>query len=183
MQAPEWNTTERQAGPVTEVTIGGDRNACHALPVSKFTMQEKLPLRAADAGPDGPGSSSPGVAPALPGYFPYPSGTGVRVTGIRGGGAQVSGAQVVVADQLELAVVGLAGTRAAIAGRLTDALVRPRALPALWLAGRQVVDVFVRGLRARVLPCRALARNFPPLPATGRADVGYLPGPRVHPAR
>jgi hypothetical protein len=78
--------------------------------------------RAADAGPDGPGSSSPGVAPALRGYFPYPSGTGVRVAGIRGGRAQVSGAQVVVADQLELTLAGfagLAGTHAGIAGRLT----------------------------------------------------------------
>jgi hypothetical protein len=47
---------------------------------------------------------SPGVAPALPSYFPDPSGSGIRVGGIRAEGAEVSGAQVVIADQLELAL-------------------------------------------------------------------------------
>jgi hypothetical protein len=97
-----------------------------------------------------------------------------------GGRAEIDVAQVVVADQLELTLVGfvgLVGTHAATADRLTDGLVRPHALLALWLASLQVVDVFVPGLRTLVMPCRALAHNFPPLPTMGRADMGYLPGP------
>jgi hypothetical protein len=111
---------------------------------------------------------SPSAASALPGYLPDPSGTGVRVGGIRGGGAQVSGAQVVIADQLELAVVRLVRTHAAIAARLTDVLACPRrarGLPSFWLTGLRAGDVFVHGLRMRVMPRRVLAHDFLPLPA------------------
>jgi hypothetical protein len=73
--------------------------------------------------------SPPGVAPALLGYFPDPSGTGVRVGGIRAERAEVSGAQVVVADQLELVIVRLVRTHGAVAGRLADGLAWPVALP------------------------------------------------------
>jgi len=72
--------------------------------------------------------SPPGVAPVL-GYFSDPSGTGVRVGGIRAEWAEVSGAQVVVADQLELVIVRLVRTHGAVAGRLTDGLAWPVALP------------------------------------------------------
>jgi hypothetical protein len=73
--------------------------------------------------------SPPGVAPTLLGYFPDPSGTGVRVGGIRAKWAEVSGAQVVVADQLELVIVRLVRTHGAVAGRLADGLAWPVALP------------------------------------------------------
>jgi hypothetical protein len=111
------------------------------------------------------------------GYFPDPSGIGVRVGGIRAEGAEVSGAQVVVADHLELVLVRLVRTHAAIAGRLTDGLAWPHALLVFWLAGPQADDFFVSGLRMRIMPCRALAHDFPPLPAVCRADSNYLPGP------
>jgi hypothetical protein len=117
-------------------------------------------------------------APALPGYFPDPPGVGVRVGGIRGGGAEVSGAQVVVADQLVLAVARLIRAHAAIVARLTDVLVCPlraHGLPSFWLAGLRVGDVFVPGLRTRVMPCRVLAHGFLPLPAVW-ADSEYLSG-------
>jgi hypothetical protein len=65
---------------------------------------------------------SPGDAPWLPDYFPYPARASVRVREIRGGGAQVGGAEVIVADQLELTLVRLVRNHAAIAGRLTDGL-------------------------------------------------------------
>jgi hypothetical protein len=110
------------------------------------------------------------------GYFPDPSGTGVRVVGIRAEGAKVSGAQVVVADQLELALVRLVRTGAAIAGRLPDGLARPRTLPVCWLAGLRVGDVFFSGLRMLVMPWRVLAHDFPPLPTVCGADLEYLPG-------
>jgi hypothetical protein len=119
------------------------------------------------------------VAPALPGYLPDPSGTRVRVVGIRGRGAEVSGAQVVVADQLKLALVRPVRTHAAVAGRLTERLARPHALFVSWLAAPRVRDVLVFGLRARVMPCRVLAHDFPPLPAVCGADSGYLPGPNA----
>ncbi len=126
--------------------------------------------RAADAGPDGPGSSSPGVAPALRGYFPYPSGTGVRVAGIRGGRAQVSGAQIIVADQLELALIRLVRTHAAVAG-LADGLAWPYALLVFWLSRLRVGDVFVSRPRIRVMPCRVLAHDFPKPSAVCGADL------------
>jgi hypothetical protein len=72
--------------------------------------------------------SPSGVAPALLGYFPDPSGTGVRVGGIRAEWAEVSGTQVVVADQLELVIVRLVRTHGAVAGRLADGLAWPVAL-------------------------------------------------------
>lgn len=128
--------------------------------------------RAADAGPDGPGSSSPGVAPALRGYFPYPSGTGVRVAGIRGGRAQVSGAQVVVADQLELALIRLVRTHAAVAGRPADGLAWPYALLVFWLSRLRVGDVFVSRPRIRVMPCRVLAHDFPQAVGCLRSRLG-----------
>src|ERR1700751_2413410 len=117
-----------------------------------------------------------GVALAVPGYFPYPSGIGVRVGGIRAEGAEVSGAQVVVAVQLELVLVRLVRTHAASAGRLTDGLAWPQTLLVCWLAGLRVSDVFVSGPRMRVMPCRVLAHGFPPLPAFCGADSDYLPG-------
>jgi hypothetical protein len=95
---------------------------------------------------------SPGIAPAPLGYFPDSPGTGVRVAGIRGGGAEVSGAQVVVADQLELALVWLVRTHASIAGRLTDGLAWPHALLVLWLRRLRVGDIFVSRPRMRVAP-------------------------------
>src|ERR1700739_2422022 len=99
-----------------------------------------------------------GWAGSLPfGYFPDPSGIGVRIGGIRAEGAEVSGTQVVVAVQLELVLVWLVRTPAAIAGRLTDGLAWPRTLLVCWLAGPGVGDVFVSGLRMRVMPCRVLA--------------------------
>jgi hypothetical protein len=97
--------------------------------------------------------------------------------GIRGGGAEVSGAQVVVADQLELALVRPVRTHAAIAGRLTDRLAWPHALLVFWLARLRVGDVIVFRPRMRVMPCRVLAHDFPPLLTVGKADLGYLPGP------
>jgi hypothetical protein len=121
--------------------------------------------------------SPPGVAPALPGYFPDPSGTGVRVVGIRAERAEVSGAQVVAADQLELVIVRLVRTHGAVAGRLPDRLAWPVALPVFWLAGPQVGVVFVSGLRMRVVPCRVLAHDYPPLLARCGAGSDYLPGP------
>jgi hypothetical protein len=76
--------------------------------------------------------SPSGVAPALLGYLPDPSGTGVRVGGIRAKWAEVSGTQVVVADQLELVIVRLVRlvrTHGAVAGGLADGLEWPVALP------------------------------------------------------
>jgi hypothetical protein len=73
--------------------------------------------------------SLPGVAPALLGYFPDPSGTRVRVVGVRAERAKVSGTQVVVAEQLELVIVRLVRTHVAVAGRLADGLAWPVALP------------------------------------------------------
>lgn len=111
---------------------------------------------------------SPGAAPALPGYLPDPSGTGVRVGGTRGEGAEVSGAQVVIADQLQLAVVRLVRAHAAIVARLTGVLACPpraHGLPSFCLAGLRAGDVFVPGPRMRVMPCRVLAHGFLPLPA------------------
>jgi hypothetical protein len=113
---------------------------------------------------------SPGVAPTLPGYFPDPSGTGVRVSEIPGGGPEVSRAEVVVADQFELALVRLVRTHAAIAGRLRDGLAWPHALLVFRLAGLRVGHVFVSGLCMRVMPYGVLAHDFPPLPAVCRAD-------------
>jgi hypothetical protein len=122
--------------------------------------------------------SPPGVAPALPGYFPDPSGTGVWVVGIRAERAEVSGAQVVAADQLELVIVRLVWTHGAVAGRLLpDGLAWPMALPVFWLAGPQVGVVFVSGLHMRVMPCRVLAHDYPPLLAVCGAGSDYLPGP------
>lgn len=98
---------------------------------------------------------------------------------MRGGGAEVNVAEVIVADEPELALAGLAGlagSRVVIVGLVTGLLV-PHALPVAWLASLQVVRVFVPGVRTRVMPCRALVHNFPPLPAMGRAGMGYLPGP------
>ena len=120
---------------------------------------------------------SPGVAPALPGYLPDLSGVGVRVGGVRGGGAEVSRAEVVIADQLELALVRLVRTHAAIAGRLTDGLTWPHAVLVFWLARLRVGDVFISGPRMRVMPCRVLAHDFPPPPTACSADSDYLPGP------
>jgi hypothetical protein len=63
--------------------------------------------------------------------LPYPTRRGVRVGEVWGHRAEIGGAQVVVADQLELALVGhvgLVGTRAAIIGLRTDGLVRSHAL-------------------------------------------------------
>jgi len=105
---------------------------------------------------------------ALRGYFPDPAGTGVRVGEIRGGGAEVSDAQVVIADQLELALVRLVRVHAAIVAWLARGLVCPpraHGLLSLWLAGLRAGDVVVPGLRMRVMPRRVLAHGFPPLPA------------------
>jgi hypothetical protein len=111
---------------------------------------------------------APGVTPALPVYLPHPSGAGVRVGGPRCRRAEVGGAQVIVADQLELAVARLVWARAAIVARLTDVLgCPPRAhdLLSFWLAGLRADDVFIPGLRMRVMPCRVLAHDFLPLSA------------------
>jgi len=58
----------------------------------------------------GVGSSQRGGSPWLarfsrPGHFPDPSGAGVRVDGTRGEGTQVGDAEVVIADEVELAIV------------------------------------------------------------------------------
>src|SRR5580692_5318315 len=119
-----------------------------------------------------PGSSSPGAAPAVGGYLPHPSGTGVRVAGTRGGRAEVGRAQVVVADQPELALVGLVRIHAPIAGRLADGPAQVRARPAFGrscLRERDVL-VFIFGPHVLVMPGRVLAHDFPPLPAANRAD-------------
>jgi hypothetical protein len=121
--------------------------------------------------------SPSGVAPALLGYFPDPSGTGVRVGSIRAERAEVSGTQVVVADQLELVIVRLVRTHSAVAGRPADGLAWAVALPVFWLAGLHVGVVFVSGLRMRVMPCRVLAHDYPPLLAVCGAGSDYLPGP------
>jgi len=89
--------------------------------------------------------------------------------------AKVAGPEVVVADQLELILLRL--VRAHADGRLADGLAGLPALLVFWLAGRRVIDVFVPGPRLRVMPCRVLAHDDPPLPAVGRAGSGYLPGP------
>jgi hypothetical protein len=96
---------------------------------------------------------------------------------IRGGGPQVGGSQVVVADELELALIGLVRAHLAIAGRLADGPARPSALLVYSPGGLQLVDVFIVGLGPRVMPCRALAHALPPLSAVNSADSGYLPGP------
>jgi hypothetical protein len=101
-------------------------------------------------------------------YLPDPPGTGVRVGEIRAEGAEVSVAQVVIADQLELAFVRLVRTHAAVVARLACGLVCPpraRGLLSFWLAGLRAGDVFVPGLRMRVMPCPVLAHGVPPLPA------------------
>jgi hypothetical protein len=119
--------------------------------------------------------SSSDVAPALPGYFPWPPGADVRV-GVRAEWAKVGGPEVVVADQLELVLLRPVRAHGA-AGRLADGPAGLPALPVFWLAGHGVIDVFVPGPRMRVISCRLLAHDDPPLPAVGRAGSGYLPGP------
>jgi hypothetical protein len=112
------------------------------------------------------------------GYLPDPSGVGVRIGGFWGGGTEVSGAQVVIADQLDLAVVRGVRARAVIVARLANLLAgRPRAhgWPSPRLAGRWGGVVFVSGPRMRVMPCRVLAHGFLPPPALG-ADEEYLSG-------
>jgi hypothetical protein len=94
---------------------------------------------------------------------------------MRAEGAKVGGPEVVVADQLELLL--LRPVRAHAAGWLAGGLTGLSALLVFWLAGHCVIDVFVPGPRMRVMPCRLLAHDDPPLPAVGRAGSGYLPGP------
>jgi hypothetical protein len=96
---------------------------------------------------------------------------------IRAEWAEVSCAQIVVADQLEVVIVRLVRTYGAVAGWLAAGLAWPVALPVFWLAGRYVDDVFVSGLRMRVMPCRVLAHDYPPLLAVCGANSDYLPGP------
>ena len=95
---------------------------------------------------------------------------------MRAEGAKVGGPEVVVADQLELILLRPVRARAADS-RLADGLAGLPALLVFWLAGPRVIDVFVPGPRTRVMPCRVLAHDDPPLPAVGRAGSGYLPGP------
>src|SRR6202044_2823467 len=118
-----------------------------------------------------PSSPSGVTRPKSRRYFPGPSGRGIRISGIRADGAEVSGAQVIVTDQLELVLFGFVRAHAAIAGRLTSG-----AALGFGLAGPRVVEVFVAGLRMRVMPCSVLAHAFPPLPAVCEADLDYLPG-------
>ena len=96
---------------------------------------------------------------------------------IRAEWAEVSCAQVVVADQLEVGIVRLVRTYGAVAGRVADGLAWPVALPVFWLAGSHVGDIFVSGLRMRVMPCRVLAHDYPPLLAVCGAGSDYLPDP------
>jgi hypothetical protein len=96
---------------------------------------------------------------------------------MRAEGAKVGGPEVVVADQLKLILLRL--VQAHTAGRLADGLAGLPALLVFRLAGRRVIDVFAPGPRMRVMPCRVLAHDDPPLPAVGRAGSRYLPGPTV----
>jgi len=96
---------------------------------------------------------------------------------IRAEWAEVSCAQVVVADQLVVVIVRLVRTHGAVAGRLADGLAWPVALLVFWLAGPHVDDVFVSGLRMRVMPCRVLAHDYPPLLAVSGVSSDYLPDP------
>jgi hypothetical protein len=117
--------------------------------------------------------------PALLGYFPDPSGTRVRVVGIRAKRAKVSGPQVVVAEQLELVIVRLVWpvrSHGAAVGRVADGLPWPVTLPVSWLASPHVGVVFVSGLRMRVMPRRVLAHDYLRCwPSAAGSD--YLPGP------
>src|SRR5215469_4302294 len=108
------------------------------------------------------------LVPVLLGYLPDPSGTGVRVVGIRAERAEISGTQVVVADQLELLIVRLVRTHAAVAGWLPDGLAWP-------VTGLHVDCVFVSGLRMRVMSCRVLAHDYLRCRPSAGAGSDYLP--------